>query len=194
MNRRVWQVLLIVVALIAVVPRLPDWSAAAVHWARTIDMAATVTAIRSGLEAFAGLLAPATWLWTGVTVLALSSIVLMLRRRKSVPVQEILDMPAVRHVDVMQPAESALAVARQDPMVPSRLTTHDSRPTTHDSRPGEPSQAAAARRWASKSTDLRRPAMVRQLLSQGHSVADIARATGIGQDGIRSAVRGSVTS
>ncbi|HEY3934409.1 MAG TPA: hypothetical protein VGL65_07290 [Gemmatimonadales bacterium] len=159
MNRRIWIVLLVVVALLAVTPHLPQWAMAislALHRTSIADVTADA---RSTIAQIGALANAAPWIIPAaaaalvVPVLAL----LVVRRRRIARVEAAVESPVL-----------------QMPRVESTVATIP---------------AAARREAAPRSPRAGRRAAVHRLSARGQSVAEIARATRVGQDAVRFLIR-----
>jgi hypothetical protein len=187
MSRRVWIVLLVVVAVLAIAPHLPEWWPALVGAIRDFDLTATERGIVAMSNHGIALLSQGVALararpqpLLGATAgVALSLLIVgarrMLRRQtrmaeRATPAITVMPSKAVPPVmPVVAPAVSRPTHAQERAALA---------PTTL--RVSEPARASLRR-----SATPGRGTMVRRLSAAGHSTAEIARATHVGQDAVR---------
>jgi DNA-binding NarL/FixJ family response regulator len=166
MNKRMWAVLLVVVAILAAVPHLPTWYPQLRAMLTGFSMPPLLPAITAAARLSSEWLA-AHWRIAGVVLassFSVSVVALAMRARRTgrrTAQADILIMPVSTTVHPSAPT-SALEL-----VVSTRRPPGVMQPFERESR----------------------HAMIVDLFAGGRSVAEIARVTGIGQDAIRAAVR-----
>ncbi|HEY4321497.1 MAG TPA: hypothetical protein VGM77_10000 [Gemmatimonadales bacterium] len=183
MNKRIWGMLLIVVALLAVLPHLPTWYPAARDAVSAFRVAALLPPLLLALQMTRSWVTthqPVVEIAGGAALLvgALTVAVVLTargrRRRRRTADAAVLIMPdrPIRRPGTTLADRTTLPAA--EPAVAA---------TVEPRRPPRPSGVMQPFERES------RRAMVSELFRNGRSISEIARITGIGQDAIRAAVR-----
>jgi hypothetical protein len=175
MNRRIWVVLLVVVTLLAVTPHLPQWSTAislALHHTSTADVATTWHTFVARTE---DQVAANPWMIpAGAAVpLVLLFAILAIRALRRRGAERAERTERTDRADAI--AEPALELPANDLAQPA--------PTER------PHPVAIGATREPRRQRVGRRATVHRLNASGQSVAEIARATRVGQDAVRFLVR-----
>ena len=174
MSRRIWFVLLIVVAVLAIAPHLPQWWPLAVTAVREFDYAALGHNLAAGAEQVLELAMAHPQVVGGVAggFLLVTFGVMLVRAWRASRARRAEAAALVEEIEAEERAASAAKLVPVAAAAPVALAVPvaaaQPRPTP-----------APARRLASRG-----PA-VRRLSLAGHSTAEIARATRVGQDAVR---------
>jgi len=169
MSRRIWFVLLIVVAVLAIAPMLPQWWPVAVTAVREFDYAALGHNIVAGVQAAMEYAGAHPQVVGGV---AGGMLVMTLALRLT---SQFGRAPRARASVEQEPAAIARASTEQEPAL--RTPQFGRSPSARASAEQEPAP--------NRRTGAGRGTAVRRLSLAGHSTAEIARATRVGQDAVR---------
>ena len=178
MPRRFWWVLLFVAVTLAVAPMLPTWLPAAWESITQVDLSATADAAWHALE-----LAGAFAVEHRVVMAAVAGSTMVL----------VLLTAAVRAFRNRRARRGARSAVPRSGYTAETIVAPSAAPAARSTGfpSPQPRSVAATTAGTARARQSGRGTMVRRLSADGHSTAEISRATRVGQDAVRTLLRGA---